>query len=314
MKSLIYIIGTGPMAIEYTKVLQAQKHSIIVIGRSEENALKFEKETGLKPWIGGIENYLNDNLIPNNAFVICATGTPDLMKIILIIMRSGIKNILVEKPGALSIEELLSNEKNLAQFEENIYIAYNRRFYSSVFELERLIIEDGGIDSMLFEFTEWADVIQQVQKSREVKYNWFFANSTHVIDLAFFICGTPSIWQSYSNAGKINWHKKSNFVGAGVTDKGVLFSYISNWESAGRWGIEIMTKNRRIYLKPLEKIKIQKKGSLLIEDHLFDDSKDLQYKPGLYLQLIAFLNGDKSRLLTMKEQIKRTKDIYSKMQ
>jgi glucose-1-phosphate cytidylyltransferase len=32
----------------------------------------------------------------------------------------------------------------------------------------------------------------------------------------------------YKKPEKLNWHDKTNFVGAGETEKGVLFSYISN--------------------------------------------------------------------------------------
>jgi hypothetical protein len=92
-----------------------------------------------------------------------------------------------------------------------------------------------------------------------------------------------------------------------------LFSYLSNWESAGRWAIELFTTQRRIYLKPIERIGIQKKGTLEIVDYEYDNSIDQHFKPGLYRQTEAFLAEENSRLLTLKEHIKMTKEIYSKM-
>ena len=58
---------------------------------------------------------------------------------------------------------------------------------------------------------------------------------------------------------KISWHPSaSGFVGSGVTDNGVLFSYISNWDCPGRWSVEIITNKRRFILSPLEELKEKK--------------------------------------------------------
>jgi predicted dehydrogenase len=309
----IYIIGTGQMAIDYTKVLLAQKQSFTVIGRGKESSDKYEKATGIKPIVGGIEDFLATNTLPENSYVISATGSQDLMKTMHVIMKAGAKKMLVEKPAAISIEELIENETNLKPYENDILIGYNRRFYDSVMEVERLIKEDGGLQSMHFEFTEWAHRIEPLQKAPGVKENWFFANSTHVVNLAFYLAGEPLDWHAYSKSGSIAWHDKTNFAGAGVTRKEVLFSYLSNWESAGRWAIELLTTQRRIYLKPIESIGIQKKGTLEIVEHEFDNSIDQLFKPGLYRQIEAFLAGENPRLLSLKEHIKMSNEIYAKM-
>lgn len=301
------------MALDYAKVLKAMKIEFTVIGRGEISAAKFEVETKIKPITGGFNKYLENNIILPHTYAIIATGTEALMPTLLQTLHAGVEKVLIEKPAAISIEELLDNEENLKPFAENVFVAYNRRFYASVAEAQRLIAEDGGLLSMHFEFTEWAHKIEPLSKAPGVKENWFFANSTHVVDLAFFIAGYPTDWHAYSKSGKLTWHKKVNFTGAGVTEKGVLFSYLSNWESAGRWGIELLTENRRIYLKPLESIQIQKKGEVIILEYQFDDSIDKQFKPGLYLQTKAFLYGDFTRFCTVKQQIEQIETFYLKM-
>ena len=117
--------------------------------------------------------------------------------------------------------------------------------------------------------------------------------------------------KSFSKSGKLNWHNKTNFVGSGETEKGVLFSYISNWESAGRWGLELLTQNRRIYLKPMENLYIQQKGSINVNKHEFDSSLDEKFKPGLYLQVKDFLSETSDRLVTIQEHIKNSKKVFS---
>ncbi len=299
------------MAIDYTKVLIAQNYKFTVIGRGTASAFKFTENTGINPITGGIKNYLIHNTFPENSYIIIATGTQDLMQTMLTVLKAGAYRVLVEKPAAISINELLENEKNIEPYADQVYVAYNRRFYASVIEAQKLIQEDGGLQSMHFEFTEWAHKIEPLDKAPGVKENWFFTNSTHVVDLAFYLAGNPVDWKAYSKPGKLTWHSKTNFVGAGVTEKDVLFSYLSNWESAGRWGIELLTEKRRIYLKPLEEIAIQIKGNNSIEQFDFDNRIDKDHKPGLYKQLIAFLNNDLCRLVPLLKHIQKTIDVYN---
>ena len=127
------------------------------------------------------------------------------------------------------------------------------------------------------------------------------------------MAGKPLDWTAYSKKGNLEWHEKTVFSGAGITEKGVLFSYLSHWESAGRWGIELLTQNRKIYLKPLEGVLIQRKGVLDIEKQVFDNALDVLYKPGLFRQVEAFLNNDKSRFINIKEHLEIANQIYIKI-
>ncbi|OYU81524.1 MAG: myo-inositol 2-dehydrogenase [Flavobacterium sp. BFFFF1] len=308
----ILLIGTGPMAVDYASVLSAFSKVPTVIGRGETSAAVFEAKTGIKPMLGGVEKYLDSNSCEGDLAII-ATGTEALMPTLLQLVRSGVKKILIEKPAAISIEELLENSEKLMPFSDSVFIAYNRRFYASVIETIKLIEEDGGLRSMSFEFTEWAHRIEPLQKAPGVKENWFFANSTHVVDLAFFIAGKPKEWSCFSGSGAITWHAKTNFAGAGITEKDVLFSYLSNWESAGRWSLELLTANRRIYLKPLEEILIQQKGSVNIEKHTFDDAMDKDFKPGLFKQVEAFFSAGNSSMISLKEHMAQSKDVFQKI-
>ena len=63
---------------------------------------------------------------------------------------------------------------------------------------------------------------------------------SHVMDLAFYFEQSKK-YSLFSN-GSLNWHLSINLFGAGVTHKNILFSYKANWESAGRWAIELKTK------------------------------------------------------------------------
>ena len=310
---MIYIVGTGPMAQGHAKVLVYLEKAFTVIGRGKPSADSFYDNMGIQPFIGGINAFLNSNQFNEQDSVIIATGTEALMSTLKKALLAGAGKVLIEKPAAISIEELLENEEFLRPFGNKVFVAYNRRFYASVAEAMKLIEEDGGLESMHFEFTEWAHKIEPLDKAPGVKENWFFANSTHVVDLAFFIAGKPKEWSAYAQSGKLDWHNKTKFAGAGITDNGVIFSYHSNWESAGRWGIELNTHKRKIILKPLESIFIQELGSIERVEHEFNDGFDVIFKPGLINQLAAFLSDYSVTLCNLHDHVENTNAIYNKM-
>jgi predicted dehydrogenase len=311
----VLLIGTGQMAMDYTKVLSEIEVDFTVIGRGAKSALKYKDVTKISAITGGIEKYLRENPLSTKTDIIIAVGPEVLMDVLLLFKNDKMaERILIEKPSAISIDLLLSHANELGDLLSKSIVAYNRRFYASTQTAETLINEDGGLTSMNFEFTEWAHKIGPSLKSKGIKENWFFANSTHVVDLAFFLVGKPKIWQAYSKDGNLNWHKKSIFVGAGISELDIPFSYQANWESAGRWSVELLTNKRRIFMRPMEKLFTQNVGSINIDEYIFDDSIDQEFKPGLYKQTESFLkNTQATRLLTLQEHIQNTKEIYAKM-
>ena len=113
----------------------------------------------------------------------------------------------------------------------------------------------------------------------------------------------------------LKWHPKGSvFSGAGITNNGALFSYHANWESAGRWGLELSTGKRKIILTPLEKVQIQNLGSIQVHEMEIDDTWDRKYKPGLYLQVYHFImNDDCTDLLRIGSQLENFETIFEKI-
>lgn len=312
MNKNIWLIGAGGMAQDYIKVLQGLKKEFIIIGRGEETAKKCEETTGCKVQIGGLKEYLlKKPELCSHAII--AVGVEKLYETTKQLLEYGVKNILVEKPGAL--ENWQFEELNTLVKEENanVLIAYNRRFYASVLKAQEIIKQDGGVSSFNFEFTEWSHVIAPLVKADGIKEKWFLGNSTHVVDLAFYLGGKPKEINCFTS-GSLSWHPSaSNFSGAGVSEKEALFNYQANWESAGRWSVEILTKENKLIFRPMEKLQIQKRGTI---PQLFDESIDYtieeQYKPGLFLQTKSFLENNFDGMCSMEEQYKMI-DVYNKI-
>ena len=299
---MIWIIGAGTIAQEYAKVLTALGYQFQMIGRGEEKARQVEETLGYNVIRGGLDIFIeSEPELPEAAIV--ATNLGSLAPNTTALLNYGVKRILCEKPGFLYPEEC---EKVAALAKEKaaeVYLAYNRRFFSSVLKAKEIIAEDGGLTSFNFEFTEWGHVIAKYNKPQDELKNWFYANSTHVVDLAFFLGGSPVEMISYTK-DEADWHKPINFAGAGRTDKDALFTYQANWDAPCRWAVELLTSQHRIYLKPMEQLQLQDKGSVKVYPVEIDNLLDKEFKPGFYLETKAFIDNDYTWLCSIEEQAK----------
>ena len=308
----VLLVGAGYMGKEYGKILNALNVPYSVVCRSDASAHKFNEELGVMPISGGVENALKQ-IKEKPEIAIVAVNIEFLSSTVIALLNNGIKEILVEKPAGLNKSEIQMVYETSKKMNAKVYVGYNRRFYSSTEKALEIISKDGGISSFNFEFTEWGFQIEKTSHAQEVKEEWLLANSSHVIDLAFFLGGNPREMCSF-NSGHLDWHSKaSKYVGAGITDKGVLFSYHANWVAPGRWSVELLTKEHRLFFRPMEKLAIQKKGSVKVENVELNDQLDIDFKPGLYKQVETFLYNKKDdRLLTIDEQLKHL-EFYEKI-
>lgn len=306
----ILLIGTGRMAYFYAEVLKNLDMPFVTIGRGIESAEIFEKKTGIKPLTGGLENLSKEIDWQTITHAIISVDVLSLYKITSLIIEMGVPNILAEKPGAIYSDEFKKLKELSKKYNSSLYIGYNRRFYPSVTKLLKLMNDDGGVKSFHFEFTEWSHLIN-MNKPKDLLNNWFLANSSHVVDLVFFICGKPRTMQSFVMDGNLDWHPVSIFSGAGITHKDALFSYNSNWESAGRWSIEICTNNGRYFLTPIEELWFQQKGQL-IKERVFIEKSD--FKAGVKEQVLSFLfKTNQDSLKSIDEQIYDIENIFFKV-
>jgi len=298
---MLYLIGTGLLAQEYSKVLVALGVDFAVIGRSQKSSEKFFENTGIRPISGGVQS-LEGSMFMNST-VINAVGIMDLAKVSKFVLENGCRSLLIEKPGA-STQKELEDLNALALLKKcKTWIAYNRRFYSSVQRAREILEGDGGAQTVHFEFNEDSTEISALPHDIDIKRNWIVANSSHVLDLAFFLCGYPQEFNNW-NMGNLEWHPNgSRFVGAGITDQGALFSYSTNWIAPGRWKIEISTSKSRLLFQPLEEVKLVYMDGSISKLNDFDDAVDLRFKPGLYKQVDNFIKGDDTHACLIQDQL-----------
>ncbi|MBN8569081.1 MAG: Gfo/Idh/MocA family oxidoreductase [Ignavibacteria bacterium] len=312
MEKKVLLIGAGPMAVDYAKVLVDMKVPFITVGNTEKSAAEFKEKTGQDVILGGIKNYLNEN---KEVFPKVINAAPEhlLGEVTIDLINAGYKDILVEKPGGKNYEDVKMVAKTANTNDAKVYVGYNRRFFASVEKAKEIIKEDGGVTSFYFEFTEWSHIIGTLKKGEGVLEEWFLHNSSHIIDLAFYLGGKPKNFSTYTS-GSLAWHPSGSvFTGAGVTDSGALFSYNANWEAPGRWVVEILTRKHRLLFKPVEKLQIQKIGSVAVEFLEIDDKTDTDFKPGLHKQVENYYNDKYENISDINEQLTNIENYYSKI-
>lgn len=309
----VLLVGAGCMAAEYSRVLETMGISYTVVGRSRTSAEEFQKKTNHFANTGGLAHFCTAHSGSLNfQWAIVASNADELAANTCTLLRAGVKNILVEKPAGLHIEEIARVDELTKQRHAHVFVAYNRRFYASVQKVRELIERDGGVSSFQFDFTEWSNKLVEMNLNPVVLENLFYANSTHVVDLAFFLGGKPKEMCCFKN-GSLAWHPAgASFCGAGQSQNDAPFSYQANWESAGRWGVEINTTRNKYILCPLEKLQIQKRDSIQTDFCKIADQKDIDFKPGLFEQVAAFLKSDHTNLKTIEEQ-RNDAEMYNKM-
>jgi len=306
----IWLIGAGLMAQDYAKVLSGLGQNFEVIGRSSSSAARFESATGRVVRQGGLLNALDTSVAPKQAII--AVGVEQLADVATRLINAGTRRILLEKPGGLNTAEIAAVQQTAAKYNANVLIGYNRRFYESTTVARRLIAEDGGPISCTFEFTEWPHTITPLNLAPGVKKSWLLANSSHVVDLAIHLCGSPKQWHAW-HGGSLSWHPSAaRFCGAGITEQGVFFSYQADWEAPGRWGVEVLTRKRRYIFRPMEQLQVVELKSVKVNSVKLDDLLDKEFKPGLYQQTKAFLTQDDHLFCTIAELLQHYA-IYNEM-
>lgn len=302
----VLLVGAGDMALAYAAVLRALNIRPLVFGRGTDSARAFTAKTGLGAGTGPLgEQIAAAARLPDTAIV--AVNAHALAEVTAQLVAAGVRRVLVEKPAALDTAELAALADTVARKRAEVCVAYNRRFMASVLAADRLIADDGGVSSVKFDFTEATMRIGQLSKHPREFETWFYGNSTHVLDLAIHFFGLPSqLHATVSGQGAIDWHRSGAvYAGFGRNEAGALLSWHANWLSAGRWGVEVMTRSRRLILQPLEKLRMQVHGSFAETDVALDDAMDHDFKPGLYRQVRAFLFGeDGARLQTLDKHVR----------
>jgi len=293
----ILIIGAGFMAEQYCIALKTMGiGKVVVISKTRASADRIHEKYNFRTLFGGYETTLKS--IGTFDLVLVAAPILDLIPAASLAIEYGNRNILVEKPGAMHSSDLDSWNRDLMGCDLRVRIACNRHTYPSFWKVKELCEEEGGIMSCTYTFTEWLHSIGIQNYPPEVAKRWGIANSLHVIGMAHELIGLPDRIATYQS-GTLPWHVNgSRFVGAGISQKGIPFSYHADWDSTGRWGISLMTHHHEYRLIPLEKIYRCKKGSVEFEPVEFQTAFP-HVKCGVAEEVTLMLNKELEKVIPL---------------
>jgi predicted dehydrogenase len=303
----LLIVGAGRMAEAHVLAARALGHDVNIATRSRTSAASIERTTGIVARAGGLDAWLRENPAPKSAIV--AVSVSELARVTIGLIEAGAKRILLEKPGGIDAQEISDLARAADQASATVLLGYNRRHYRSVRLAKEIIGEDGGLSSIRFDFTEVAGNVQASSHPPEVKRAWFLANSSHVVDLAFFLAGEPRILSAVAEGG-LAWHPAARFSGCGTTASDASYSYHADWIAPGRWSIDARTPRRRLLLEPLEAISVQRHGSFELKALALPEPEHASLKEGVLEQLHAFLDGQDADFVDIATQAKRARGLY----
>ncbi len=282
----VLLVGTGVMAKAYAHVLrQALRWPFVVAGRTVAKGESFAREVGGRKGTSVVD-------FPQAAsaysFGIVATSIESMDGLTRRLIENGVKKVLIEKPAALTSAQCRKLDVFCRSKKAYVRVATNRRFYSSILQLADILKKQKPVYGT-FEFTEWAWQIEGGTNTAREKNRWAIANSIHVFDTMQALLGPFKILKKvHVGKNEIKWHPSaSTFLGLCKFGETPV-SYATSWSTPGRWDIQVMTKEGRYRLSPMEKLQVQKPKTIQYEEVPSSDSWDASYKPGLVRMLKSF--------------------------
>jgi predicted dehydrogenase len=296
----IGLVGAGPIAIEYTKILKKfnkQVNLSCVITRSKKNYLNIKK---IFPKIKKVDRIEELYRKYKPKIVIVATNELVILNIYKKILKFNWV-VLFEKPLGLNYFEakkIISKIPN--RIIKKTFIAYNRRNYESVLKLKKIVQNKKKPISLIVNDQQSPEGLKLLGYHKKIIKNLHYVNSIHLIDLILYIC-----------RGKIislkRIFKNKNFVFCKIIfSSGDYVFYFSKWDISGRMSISMNLEKKNILVKPIEKINGK--------DYVKISNK--KFKPGFYNQvnnLIYYFKKKKIRNLTTIDEGMKSVELVKRI-
>ena len=248
------VVGYGSMGKQYVEALRALGVRRLRVCSRSAGPLEELHGTadGLETVAGGVERL--ECQPQQNELGIVATPTALLVGAAERLTSLGFRRLLIEKPVSLWSHHIEQLADALEEQGVEAVCAYNRLAYPSFHEARARTLQEGGITSCSYTFTEMIKPDWPQRFPEEELARWGVANSLHVISMAHGFIGLPGAWTGY-RSGALSWHPTGAvFVGSGTSDQGIPFAYHADWGSTGRWSVEVHTRRSSYRLCPLERV------------------------------------------------------------
>ena len=296
----IGLIGAGPIALEYAKVLKKfskKTHVSSVLTKSKKNYYRIKK---ILPNIEKIDTIEKLYIKYKPKLVIVAVNELAILNVYKKILKFDWV-IFFEKPLGLNYFEA---KKIVSKLSNNVikktFVAYNRRNFESILKIKKIVKNFKKPISLIVNDQQSPKALKLLGYHKKIIQNLNYVNSIHLIDLILFISRGQII-----NIKKI--FKDKNFVLCKILfTSGDYVIYFSRWDIPGRMSLSLNLKKKNILIKPIEKI--NGKDYVKINHRKF--------KPGFYNQinnLIYFINKKKIKNLTTIKEAMKSVELVKKI-
>ena len=292
-------IGTGKISEFHIPAFRKVGFNISSISsrKNSKNISSFAKKFHIKNIVYDWNDLLNNT---NEYDAIMIAVDQKVTVKILEKMIGSKKPILVEKPVSLSSNKI---GNLLTKKHKNIFVAYNRRHYFSTEFAKKFINSKPHVCANFF---------FPVMNHRSL-----YQNGCHEIDLMnYFFKDKQLKYHIPIYFGK----KLSGFTSIFKTKRGDIVNVISNWGAPSNFRIELIYKDEKVEMSPIEKAYFYKglkiigrgknNGTKKYVPKLINESKkeifEKALKPGFYKQANLFYNFVKygkydNRLCTLNQ-------------
>jgi len=301
-RSYIGILGSGKIALEYSKILKEYKREIYACSSSSPKS---------KSWLKFKETNRKTKYMTNDEILKCKKCTHIISCLPYFIQEklfkkliSSDKKILIEKPFGFSsfkYKLLISKHRNKLK---NKYLAFNRRYYSTVNTLLK-IIKSRKIKFVEIKISENFDKKTFKKNKLFKKYLPYYGSSSHIIDLIFFLFKKFNIVKKY-NFNDNDEYFKSVFVILKTYKNFPIFLNIQK-NLPLKNGITVYLCNNSIYsLTPIEKLvcykgykirgeTFKKKYLKYQQNKVYEIDEKGKYRPGIEKSVIKFVTNKKDK-------------------
>jgi predicted dehydrogenase len=304
------IVGAGYMALEHIKAFSDIEgiEIVAITSRSSERAKELAKAYG----IGSVCLSISDMYHRHepNGLIVAVSEIETYGVLINAAQYSW--SILVEKPAGLNFTEAKKLYENVKFKQDSIFVAFNRRHYSSTREVLKQLNQGHGSRIIVVNDQEDSEFELANQRHRDVVENWMYANSIHLIDYFSLFCrGELKNLKNivpWKGLGTEFVHCELEYSSG---DKGVYLAY---WNRPHPWSVSISTKENWWEIRPIESAaRISRESRVPV--HIAKSKWDSDFKPGLRLQaeeFISHLNMHQNNLPTIKDSLS-TMELVSKL-
>ena len=298
MSKNLAIIGSGniaPFHIE-AAINAGFVVSSIAASQNSESAKILRVKYEIPKYFSNVSDLLIDNSFDCLSIMIPPAATEKILSKVSALN----KPTLIEKPVALSSTFL----ENFIH-KENIFVAFNRRFYETVASFKIMSTKEKGIYSF--------DVVESLnsnQTTYESIKNIIINNSIHMVDLIKYLVGNYEIREFFFS--QIN----NTLIGRIFVDNEYTGELKISFNSKRNTKIEFETSSINLLLKPLEIL--QKYNDLRIIEPstntpirlyspFWNDEKTFgnvhesgPFKPGFAEQYIEFINFSEKNIIPLR--------------